>query len=285
LRSIALKILLYCLSTLPFWILYIFSDFLYLVFYKIIKYRKKVVRANLQNSFPQKSKYERRQIEKRFYRHFFDIIVESIKSITISEFQIKKRISFQNIEIFNKYFNQNKSAVLAVSHYGNWEWGILGISLNAKQKMMGVYKKLNNSFFNGFINTTRKKFGADLVEMKESLRHIISTQNQCKIIGLLADQSPIKNTSNYWTTFLNQKSSVYLGPEKISKKMGYPVLFCSMNKIKRGKYEVFIEEICINPKKTSKGEITSIYLRKIEEKIKNKPEFWLWTHRRWKHKK
>ena len=253
--------------------------------YKVIKYRKKVVKKNLQNAFPEKSKYEIKQIEKRFYHHFCDIIMESIKSITISESQIRKRISFQNIEIFNKYFYQNKSIVLAVSHYGNWEWGILGISLNAKQKMIGVYKKLNNNFFNDLINTTRIKFGADLIEMKESLRHIISTDHQCKIIGLLADQSPLKNNSNYWTTFLNQEASVYLGPEKIAKKMDYPVLFCSMNKLKRGKYEVFIEEICINPKKTSKGEITSLYLRKIEEKIKHKSEFWLWTHRRWKHKK
>ena len=166
---------------------------------------------------------------------------------------------------------KNKSVVLAVSHYGNWEWGILGISLNAKQKMMGVYKKLNDSFFNDFMNKTRGRFGADLVEMKESLRHIISTKDQCKIIGLLADQSPVKNESNYWTTFLNQETSVYLGPEKIAEKMNYPVLFCSMKKVKRGRYEVLIEELCTNPEKTTKGEITSLYLHKIEEKIKRKP--------------
>ena len=253
--------------------------------YKIVRYRIKVVRKNLKNAFPNKSDLSLKKIERKFYNHFFNLIVESIKSISISENQMKKRVVFKNIEIFNKYFNQNKSVILAVSHYGNWEWGILGISLNAKQKMMGVYKKFNDSFFNNLMNKTRGRFGADLVEMKKSLRHIILTKDECKIIGLLADQSPVKNESNYWTTFLNQETSVYLGPEKISKKMNYPVLFCSMNKVKRGRYEVLIEELCTNPEKTTKGEITSLYLQKIEEKIKHKEEFWLWTHRRWKYKK
>ena len=285
LRNFILKILFYCLSLLPLWCLYFISDFLYLVIYKLIGYRTKVVRDNLKNSFPDKLDSELRNIEKKFYHHFFDLIIESIKSISISESQMRKRLVFKNIEMLNKYFDQNKSVVLTVSHYGNWEWGILGVSLTAKQKMMGVYKTINDSFFNDLMNTTRGRFGADLVEMKDSLRHIISTKDECKIIGLLADQSPVKNESNYWTTFLNQQSSVYLGPEKISTKMNYPVLFCKIQKVKRGKYEFYLEELCTNPEKTTKGEITSLYLRKSEQTINENPEFWLWTHRRWKHKK
>jgi len=192
-------------------------------------------------------------------------------------------VIFTNPELFEKY--KEVSIVLAVSHYGNWEWGISGISLNTEQKMMGVYKKLNNLFFNDFMNKNRAKFGADLVEINETFRYLIKNKNNPKIIGLLADQSPTKNDSNYWTTFLNQETSVYLGPEKISKKFNYPVLFCSMKKVKRGYYEVFIEELCTNPEKTTEGEITSLYLQKAEEKIKENPEFWLWTHRRWKHKR
>jgi KDO2-lipid IV(A) lauroyltransferase len=255
------------------------------VIYKLIRYRTKVVRENLRNSFPEKSEIELISIEKKFYHHFFDLIIESIKSISITENQMRKRLVFKNVEMFNKYFDQNKSVVLTVSHYGNWEWGILGVSLAAKQKMMGVYKIINDSFFNNLMNTTRGRFGADLVEMKDSLRHIISTKEKCKIIGLLADQSPVKNESNYWTTFLNQESSVYLGPEKISTKMNYPVLFCKIQKVKRGRYELYLEELCTNPEKTTKGEITSLYLRKSEQTINENPEFWLWTHRRWKHKK
>jgi KDO2-lipid IV(A) lauroyltransferase len=255
------------------------------VIYKLIRYRTKVVRENLRNSFPEKSEIELISIEKKFYHHFFDLIIESIKSISITENQMRKRLVFKNVEMFNKYFDQNKSVVLTVSHYGNWEWGILGVSLAAKQKMMGVYKIINDSFFNNLMNTTRGRFGADLVEMKDSLRHIISTKEECKIIGLLADQSPVKNESNYWTTFLNQESSVYLGPEKIATKMNYPVLFCKIQKVKRGRYEFYLEELCTNPEKTTKGEITSLYLRKSEQTINKNPEFWLWTHRRWKHKK
>ena len=285
LRNFILKILFYCLSLLPLWCLYFISDFLYLVIYKLIGYRTRVVRDNLRNSFPDKLDSELKSIEKKFYHHFFDLIIESIKSISISESQMRKRLVFKNIEMFDKYFDQNKSVVLTVSHYGNWEWGILGVSLAAKQKMMGVYKRINDSFFNNLMNTTRGRFGADLVEMKDSLRHIISTKDECKIIGLLADQSPVKNESNYWTTFLNQESSVYLGPEKIATKMNYPVLFCKIQKVKRGRYEFYLEELCTNPEKTTKGEITSLYLRKSEQTINENPEFWLWTHRRWKHKK
>ena len=162
LRNFIFKILFYCLSLLPLWCLYFISDFLYLVIYKLIRYRTRVVRDNLRNSFPDKSDIELRSIEKKFYHHFFDLIIESIKSISITENQMRKRLVFKNIEMLNKYFDQNKSVVLTVSHYGNWEWGILGVSLTAKQKMMGVYKTINNSFFNDLMNTTRGRFGADL---------------------------------------------------------------------------------------------------------------------------
>ena len=151
--------------------------------------------------------------------------------------------------------------------------------------MTGVYKKLNNRFFNKFMNKIRARFGANLLEMSNVFRYVIKKKKSCEIIGLLADQSPIKNESNHWDTFLNQETSVYLGPEKISVKMEYPVLFCNMQRVRRGYYEIEIEELCINPEKTTKGEITSLYLRKIEQKINKNPEFWLWTHRRWKHKK
>ena len=122
-------------------------------------------------------------------------------------------------------------------------------------------------------------------EMNDVFRYVIEQEGGCEIIGVVADQSPVKNESNYWTTFLNQETSVYLGPEKIAFKMDYPVLFCNMQRVKRGYYEIEIEELCINPKKTTKGEITSLYLRKIEQKINDNPEFWLWTHKRWKYKK
>lgn len=266
-------------------VLYIISDILYIIVYKLGNYRQKIVQENLSRCFPKKTNKEIMIISNKFYHHFFDLIVESIKSISADRQFFKKRIHFKNIDIFHKYYSKNQSTVLAVAHYGNWEWGILGISICAKQNMTGVYKKLNNNIFNQIMMKIRRKFGANLLEMNNLLRYILNKKENPEIIGLLADQSPSKNKINYHAKFFNQKTPVYLGPEKISIKMDYPVLFCNMHKIKRGHYEIDIEELCINPRTTKEGEITSIYLKKVEESIKRKPEFWLWTHRRWKYKK
>ena len=280
-----LKISLYFISYLPMWVLYIISDILYLIAYKILGYRKKVVQNNLKNSFPDKTESELEKIKKKFYRHFFDIIVETIKSVSANKYFYRKHITINNIELLDKYHKKNQTVVLALAHFGNWEWGNIRLSIESKQKLIGIYKVLNNDFFNTLMKDMREKFGTEMVSMKNTFRYLVKNKNECKIIGLLADQSPVKNESNYWTTFLNQETSVYLGPEKIATKMNCAVLFCSVQKVKRGHYEVFIEELCTNPEKTREGEITSLYLRKMEQTINENPEYWLWTHRRWKHKK
>ena len=218
-----LYILFYIISLLPIWCLYIISDILYVVLYKIIGYRSDIVFNNLKNSFPEKKEKELRKLQNKFYHHFFDIIIEVIKSISASKKFFNNRIVFKNIDVFNKYNNIKKPVVLAVAHYGNWEWGILGLSISVKQKMTGVYKKLNNSFFNNVMNNIRSRFGANLLEMNDTFRYVVAQKEECEIIGLLSDQSPVKNESNYWTTFLNQETSVYLGAEKIASKMDYAV--------------------------------------------------------------
>lgn len=280
-----LKISLYFISYLPMWVLYIISDILYLIVYKILGYRKKVVQNNLKNSFPEKTESELEEIKKKFYRHFFDIIVETIKSVSANKYFYRKHIAINNIELLNKYHKKNQTVVLSLAHFGNWEWGNIGLSIESKQKLIGIYKVLNNDFFNTLMKDMREKFGTEMVSMENTFRYLVKNKNECKIIGLLADQSPVKNESNYWTTFLNQETSVYLGPEKIATKMNCAVLFCSVQKVKRGKYELHLEELCTNPEKTTEGEITSLYLRKMEQTINENPEYWLWTHRRWKHKK
>ena len=280
-----LKISLYFISYLPMWVLYIISDILYLIAYKILGYRKKVVQNNLKNSFPDKTESELEKIKKKFYRHFFDIIVETIKSVSANKYFYRKHITINNIELLDKYHKKNQTVVLALAHFGNWEWGNIRLSIESKQKLIGIYKVLNNNFFNTLMKDMREKFGTEMVSMENTFRYLVKNKNECKIIGLLADQSPVKNESNYWTTFLNQETSVYLGPEKIATKMNCAVLFCSVQKVKRGKYELHLEELCTNPEKTTEGEITSLYLRKMETVINENPEYWLWTHRRWKHKK
>ena len=280
-----LKISLYSISYLPMWVLYIISDILYLIAYKILGYRKKVVQNNLKNSFPDKTESELEKIKKKFYRHFFDIIVETIKSVSANKYFYRKHITINNIELLDKYHKKNQTVVLALAHFGNWEWGNIRLSIESKQKLIGIYKVLNNDFFNTLMKDMREKFGTEMVSMENTFRYLVKNKNECKIIGLLADQSPVKNESNYWTTFLNQQTSVYLGPEKIATKMNCAVLFCSVQKVKRGIYKLHLEELCTNPEKTREGEITSLYLRKMETVINENPEYWLWTHRRWKHKK
>lgn len=275
----------FLISLLPLWFLYLISDVLYLIVYKIFGYRESVVSKNLKNSFPTKSESELEEIKKKFYRHFFDIIVETIKSVSANKYFFRKHIAINNIELLDKYHKNNQTVVLALAHFGNWEWGNIGLSIESKQKLLGIYKVLNNDFFNTLMKDMREKFGTEMVSMENTFRYLVKNKNECKIIGLLADQSPVKNESNYWTTFLNQDTSVYLGPEKIATKMNCAVLFCSVQKVKRGIYKLHLEELCTNPEKTTEGEITSLYLRKMEQTINENPEYWLWTHRRWKHKK
>ncbi len=275
------RIILRIISYLPIWILYFFSDLLYLIIYKILRYRLNIVKKNINNCFPEKSNKDKKLIEKKFYKHLCDIIMEVIKSFSISKDEINKRVIFKNIDLFHKY--KNDSIILAVSHYGNWELGLQAISINVNQKMIGVYKKFNNQLFNILIKKNRERNGSVLVEIKEIYRYLLKNIDTPKIIGLLADQSPEKNNSNYWKEFMLQETIVYNGPEKISNKFNYPVLFCSMKKVKRGKYEVYIEELYTKSSKIKKDDITSIYLRKVEKAIKENPEFYLWSHNRWKH--
>ncbi|MBT3417814.1 MAG: lysophospholipid acyltransferase family protein [Flavobacteriales bacterium] len=280
-----LYIVFFLISLLPLWFLYLISDVFYLIVYKIFGYREFVVSKNLKNSFSTKSEIELEEIKKKFYRHFFDIIVETIKSVSANKYFFRNHIAINNIELLDKYHKNNQTVVLALAHFGNWEWGNIRLSIESKQKLIGIYKVLNNDFFNTLMKDMREKFGTEMVSMENTFRYLVKNKNECKIIGLLADQSPVKNESNYWTTFLNQDTSVYLGPEKIATKMNCAVLFCSVQRVKRGKYELHLEELCTNPEKTTEGEITSLYLRKMEQTINENPEYWLWTHRRWKHKK
>ena len=196
-----------------------------------------------------------------------------------------KHVHYKNLEVLDDFFKKNQSIVMVLGHMNNWEWALASISVVAQQKVLGVYKKINNSFFSRIVLESRSRFGADLVTMEDSMRKIIELQNECKIIGLIADQSPTLSPNNYWTTFLNQETPVFLGPEKIAKKMNYPVVFYNMKKIRNGYYEVELEILEKNPSTTDDGEITQKFIRRLEKQITQYPENWLWTHKRWKHKK
>lgn len=277
---------IYLISILPFWLLYSVSDFLYFIIYKLVGYRKKVVITNLKNSFPQKSDEEINMLTKKFYSFFCDWIIEMIKSITISEKEALKRCHFTNKEIIDQYYNGGKKLIFVMGHLGNFELGDAEIATNSNYQLYSVFKPLSNKYFDRLIKKKRTRFGSKVVAMNDTFRTMMRLKDNPELNATLfiADQTPQKNNA-YWTTFLNQETPIFWGTEIIAKKLNYPVIYISMKQTKRGYYEITPELLCDNPATTKKGEISEMHTKRLEKNIKEQPEIWLWSHRRWKHQK
>lgn len=272
-------------ALLPLRVLYIISDIFYYLNYYLVQYRKKTVITNLKNSFPEKNDDEIKQITRKFYRHFGDLFVESLKMLHFPTSQIKKHIVIKNPEILQQQYPQNKLILVALGHFNNWEW----ISMLTKPEMLivSIYKTLNNSSFDRFMLKMRTMKGSILVPTTQTLRVLNSWNYQDKqhaFFCFIADQSPLKKDIHYWTKFLNQSTPIFIGIEKIAVKMDLPVCYFSLQKIKRGYYELEIIPITEKPSKTKPFEITEAHVRLLETDIRKHPEFWLWSHRRWKRK-
>lgn len=261
------------------------SDFTYLVIYHLIGYRRSVVRNNLKNSFPEKTDEERKTIEKKFYRHLSDLIFESVFLLHASRKRVLNLCKFNNLELFERFYKEGKSAILVSGHYGSWELYSL-IGHHAKHHAVGIYKPLANARFEKLMNNSRKRFGGVPVAMKDTLRALIEYKRKGEpiLLGLVSDQTPAKGDIRYWTTFLNQQTPVFLGVEKLSQKFNLPVVFCNMRKVKRGKYEVDFELLTEEPNSFKPYELTELHLKRLERQIIEAPEYWLWSHRRWKRK-
>ena len=273
---------LYLISLLPFWLLYLIADGLYLILYYVIHYRRNVVCMNLAKAFPEKTELERHAIEKKYLHYLSDMIVESIKMISISQRSIKKRFTVVNGEEFTKHFNNGKNILVVTGHYGNWEWGTLGIPVAVKQKVLVVFKPQTNKQFESLINKMRSRFGAILIPMKQTFRKLIEYKNQPHMLVLVGDQTPPMSESHYFTTFLNQQTAVFLGVEKLAKTTNNPIIYFNITCKKRGYYVCEIKTLVENPKETAEFEITEIHTKELEKNIRLKPELWLWSHRRWK---
>ena len=273
---------LYLLSLLPLRVLYIFSDILFCFLFYGIKYRRHVVLKNLQNSFPQKNVEELKQIEKKFYAYLSDLIFEIIKMFSASPDYIKKRYTFKNLELIQKYESENQSFLFAVGHYGNWEWNTIVTPLITKAKSVIIYKPMNNKTFDNFFKKAREKSGTQMVAMRQTMRKMIEMKDQLTLTVFASDQIPGNADSYQWITFLNQKTAVFTGIEKIAKSTGYPVVFCDISITKRGHYTAEFVEVAANPKETGNLEITEKYVRLLEDRINETPQYWLWSHKRWK---
>jgi Kdo2-lipid IVA lauroyltransferase/acyltransferase len=273
-------------TLLPLPVLYIFSDFLFVILYYFPSYRRKVVAANLKNSFPEKSLEELKLIEKKFYKHLADLFVETLKLTHMSDKQLMRRCTVSNPEIVEKLFNDKRDTIAVLGHYNNWEWLVI-VAHYTNYRFTSIYKPLQNKYFDNFLNNNRKQYGTLLVPMSFIIREIINDRKMGinTFSAFISDQTPAKGDIRYWTTFLNQDTPVYTGAEKIASRFDMAVVFFNPQKIKRGYYNLNIELLFDHTAGLPEHTITEKHVRRLEEIIREKPEYWLWTHRRWKHKK
>lgn len=273
---------LYILSLLPLPILLFFARLLYYPLYHIFGYRKKVVRENLQKSFPEKSLQEIIKIEKSFFKYLADLIFEIIKLNSISEREIRKRVKFNGLAQVEEYFSRGESVLACTGHYGNWELCMLALGLNLSATEYVIYKPLSNEIFENWFQKWRTSFGNKFVPMRQTLRQIIVTKDQPTMFCFAGDQTPVKEETQYTLQFLNQSTAVFLGLEKIALQTNRPIFYFDVIKVERGYYEVDCLLLCEEPKATQGHEITDLLFQFLNKTIQREPPFWLWSHKRWK---
>lgn len=281
-----LRALSWLIYAMPLRVLYFNSDLIFTIFYHLVRYRRDVVDQNLANSFPEKTKEERNQIAVKFYHHLCDCFLETLYFDRITNKKVLERVKFVNPEMANNYMDQGKSVIILMGHYNNWEcfnnWG-----LHTNHRSYAIYKKLRSAAFEKFYIHLRSRFGSIPLERALTFRQLFEDSKE-GIAGLslfLIDQSPRVHDIQYWTTFLNQETAIIVGPEKVASKLNAAVLFGNTRKTKRGFYEVEFVLITDNAKQSPKFDITEKSTRLMEKLIVENPEFWLWSHRKWKHKR
>ena len=278
--------LIYLLLLIPFPFFYWLSDLTFFLLYRVFGYRKKVVMQNLRNAFPEKNEQELEKIVIGFYRYLCDLFLETFKTLTMSKSTALRHCSLtpEAIALFDQYYKENKSVIIVMGHFGNWEWGGNAFSMQCKQQLYVIYHPLSHKHFNDLLFKMRSRFGTKLIAMKDTFKDMVRNKAEVNATAFIADQTPSPDSA-YWTTFLNQDTPVFRGTEKIARKMNYPVVYVSVKMKRRGYYELSAETLFEEPKNTSDGEISEAHTRKLEADILEQPETWLWSHRRWKHKK
>jgi KDO2-lipid IV(A) lauroyltransferase len=264
----------------------VFSDCVYVLVYHIIGYRKKVVNANLKLVFPDKTDVEINRITKKFYHHLCDMFLEMMKTMTISSSELKKRFKINNPDEFKRLESLNKSVILMFGHYASWEWSIV-IQNYINFKGLAVYKKLANPYFDKLVRTIRSKFNTTLISTKETIAYIndLEQRNTKSITGFLSDQSPKVTSEVYWQDFMGINVPCFTGAERIAKKLDFTTAFLKVSKVKRGYYEAEILTLAENSLDYQDYQLTDMFLREVEKQIHEAPEYYFWTHKRWKHAK
>jgi Kdo2-lipid IVA lauroyltransferase/acyltransferase len=274
---------IYLIASLPLNVMYKVSDVLYYVL-RLSGYRKKVVYGNLRRSFPERSEEEIHSIAEKYFRYLCDLTLETLKTMRMTEKEVRKTCTLVQQPFLKQLHDQNQSFIIVMGHYGNWEWAGPCFTLNNPYQLVVVYRPLSNPFFEKMLVGMRTKYGTKITPVSNTLRDMVSNRGSLTATALVADQAASKRDA-YWTTFLNQDTAVYTGPEKLAKKFKYPVVFMNITRPKRGHYVVTPELLFMDPTKTVEGEISEAFTKRLEIEITKDPTIWLWSHRRWKHKR
>lgn len=277
---------IWLITWLPLGVLYVFSDFMYLIVYYIIRYRRGVVKSNLKNSFPDKTEVELRKLERQFYHFFCDVFIETVYELHISHAEMRKRMNFINSSLILEQYAKGKSCLLMTAHYGNWEWCCaFSLWLPKDKPLYGIYKQLTNPNFDSLMCQLRMQFNGKNIEKDQLLRKMVALrkENQLAMFGMISDQSPPGHSIHYWTKFLNQDTAPLSGTELLARKFDYPVFYTEIKRVKRGYYTCEFIPVSMEPKLSAENDITECYMRLLEKSILSAPQYWLWTHKRWKH--
>lgn len=277
--------LLWLISILPFRIFYWFSDFIYLIVYYIIGYRKKVVKSNLELAFPEKSNQEIQDIQKKFYHHFCDMFLEMIKTMSISDKELKKRFVVKNPEELQRLQSLSKSHIILLGHYASYEWVNALHFYGLTYEAYGVYKKIKNEYFDCLIKRIRSKHHTTMLATKEVPKQILKNKKAGLLssYGMIADQAPKGSNSKHWLNFIGKEVPVFTGSEVLAKRLDLALTYLHIEKIKRGHYTAEFIPLADDPEKYKDFQLTEKYFHLLEEQIKDQPEYYLWSHKRWKH--
>ncbi|MDO4881406.1 MAG: lysophospholipid acyltransferase family protein [Capnocytophaga sp.] len=277
---------LWLISLLPNRIFYALSDVACFLIYNILGYRKKVVRENLTLAFPDKSLTEIKEIERNFYHHFCDIFLEMLKTINFSKKEMQERMTYTNKEVLKIFEERQQSFIIMCGHYNSYEW-LLSLAAQIPHKSYALYTPISNKYFNNFIQKIRQKFNSFLISRYKATEIIRKQQKNKELCayGLASDQSPSSSPKHYWRTFMGVYVPVFTGAERLAKQFNIPVVFCDIQKKKRGYYETTFIILSENPTEVPDFQITDAFTNLLEKQIKTKPEFYLWSHNRFKHQK
>lgn len=278
--------ILFLVSILPFRLLYLLSDVVYGIVYYIVGYRKSTVKENLQLVFPEKSDAEIKRITKRFYHHMCDMFLEMMKTLSISKASLNKRFVVKNPEELKRLEQLDKSVIVMYGHYASYEWSVV-MENYFSYEGYGVYKRIKNKYFDRLVRRIRSKYNTTMITTRQTRPKMmeLNAQNKRYMIGFLSDQSPkFSKTNSYWTEFMGIRVPTFSGAEVLAKKLDLAITYLKINKVKRGYYEAEVVTLADNPKDFDNYKITDLFLQHLEEQIRNAPEYYLWTHKRWKHR-